>query len=124
MKILNSELEKSEAKIYNVTDKLKKNQIYEDEKQKLLNNASELEKVKNDYIDLINALNNETEVNKCKEIAEKLKGKLIKQANEDLKTNKIGGWISGIIPFFDILIQHFIKENAKKKFQKNLMMII
>ena len=124
MKILNSELEKSEAKIYNVTDKLKKNQIYEEERQKLLNNASELKEVKTDYIDLINALNNETEVNKCRELAEKLKIKLINQANKDLKLNKIGGWASGIIPFFDILIQHLIKENAKKKFQKNLMMMI
>ena len=118
MKILNIELEKSEGKIYNVTDKLKKNQIYEEEKQKLLNNVSELSEIKADYIELINALNNEIEVNKCKEIAEKLKIKLINQANEDLKLNKIGGWVSGIIPFFDILFQHLIKENAKKKISK------
>ena len=63
-------------------------------------------------------MNNEIEVNKCKEIAEKLKIKLINQANEDLKLNKIGGWVSGIIPFFDILFQHLIKENAKKKISK------
>ena len=66
-------------------------------------------------MDLINALNTEQDVKKCKEIAEKLKTHLIKQANEDLKWNKIGGWASGIIPFFDILIQHYIKKNAKKK---------
>ena len=27
----------------------------------------------------------------------------------------IGGYISGLFPFLDILIQHFIKENAKEK---------
>ena len=85
--------------------------------------TTHLKEVKNSYVDLINALNSEQDVKKCKVIAEKLKIHLIKQANEDLKWNKIGGWASGIIPFFDILIQHYIKENAKKKFQKNLMIV-
>ena len=115
MKILSSELEKSETKINNVNQELKKNPIYEEDEQKLLKTSSHLIEVKNNYLELINALNSEQDVKKCKLIAEQLKIHLIKQANEDLKWNKIGGWASGIIPFFDILIQHYIKENAKKK---------
>ena len=73
MKILSSELEKSETKINNVNQELKKNSIYEEDEQKLLKTSSHLIEVKNNYLELINALNSEQDVKKCKLIAEQLK---------------------------------------------------
>ena len=67
---------------------------------------------------LINSINEEETLKKCKTLAENLKKKMIIQAKEDLKYNRIGAWLSGIIPFFDIYFQHLIKENAKKKIAK------
>ena len=54
MKILSSELEKSETKINNVNQELKKNPIYEEDEQKLLKTSSHLIEVKNNYLELIN----------------------------------------------------------------------
>ena len=90
-----------------------------EEKESLLNNkTSELKEIKEGYMDLINSINIEENLSKCAFLAKNLQKKLIEKAKEDLKYNKIGGWLSGIIPFFDILIQHYIKENAKKKIEK------
>ena len=116
MKFLNDELAKSESKIYNINGQLNDNKIYDDEeRQNLISQKNELDESKEDYMELINSLNNENDLKKCRKSAERLKLKLVKEANENLKLNKLGGWISGILPFVDIYIQHLIKENAKKK---------
>ena len=119
MKILNKELEKNESKRNNIIEKLKnESPLYDEEKETLMNKSFELSKLGEDYTELIESLNNQTNLKKCRQVAEKLKLKLIKQANEDLKWNKVGGWLSGVIPFLDIAIQSYIKTNSKEKISK------
>ena len=115
MKFLNDEKAKSESKINNINGQLNENKIYDEERQTLISQKNELDESKEEYMELINSLNNDNDLKKCRIAAEKLKLKLIKEVNENLKSNKLGGWISGIIPFADIYFQYLIKENAKKK---------
>ena len=78
------------------------------------NELNSIEKKNLIYNDLINSIN-EKKVLKAKEYAEVLKEENIKSLKKDLLMHKIGGYASGLIPFLDIVIQHFIKKNAKKK---------
>ena len=79
-----------------------------------INELNSIEKKNLIYNDLINSIN-EKKVLKAKEYAEVLKEENIKSLKKDLLKHKIGGYFSGLIPFFDILIQHYIKKNAKEK---------
>ena len=63
---------------------------------------------------LINSLK-ENKVIKAREFAEKVKIEKINQAREDVSDEKFYAIISGIIPIGDIIIQTYIKENAKEK---------
>ena len=64
--------------------------------------------------DLIKSLN-QKKITKAREYAEKVKMGKIKQAREDVSAQKILAIISGIFPIGDMIIQYFIKENAKEK---------
>ena len=119
LKILNNELNKNRLTINDINDKLTNDSyIYEEERESLMNKSFELSQLEDDYTELIESLNNQTNLKECRQVAEKLKLKIIKQANEDLTWNKIGGWLSGIIPFVDIAIQSYIKSNSQKKISK------
>ena len=89
-----------------------------EETESLLNTSLEelnsLESKNQIYNDLINSIN-EKKILKTNEYAMKLKEENIKSLKKDLLKHKIGGYISGLIPFGDIVIQHFIKKNAKEK---------
>ena len=63
---------------------------------------------------LINSLK-ENKVIKARNFAEKIKMEKIKQAREDVSNEKYLAIFSGIIPIGDIIIQYYIKENAKEK---------
>ena len=63
---------------------------------------------------LINSLK-ENKVMKARNFAEKVKMEKIKQAREDVSSEKYLAIISGIIPIGDIIIQSYIKDNAKEK---------
>ena len=63
---------------------------------------------------LINSLNHK-KVNKAREYAEKVKMEKISQARKDVSDHTILAIISGIIPIGDMIIQSYIKENAKEK---------
>lgn len=63
---------------------------------------------------LINSLN-QKKIAKAREYAEKVKMEKIKQAREDVSDQKVLAIISGIIPIGDMIIQYYIKENAKEK---------
>ena len=63
---------------------------------------------------LINSLK-ENKVNKAREYAEKVKLEKIEQARKGVSNQKILAIISGIIPIGDMIIQSYIKENAKEK---------
>jgi hypothetical protein len=63
---------------------------------------------------LINSLK-QKKITKAREYAEKVKMEKIKQAREDVSNEKYLAIFSGIIPIGDIIIQYYIKENAKEK---------
>jgi hypothetical protein len=63
---------------------------------------------------LINSLK-QKKITKAREYAEKVKMEKIKQAREDVSNHKYLAIISGTIPLGDMIIQYYIKENAKEK---------
>ena len=74
-----------------------------------------LKQRKNDFNELIKCIKEEKCLNIAKKYAEELKNQLLESLKKDLRKHKIGAAISGIIPLGDILIQHFIKKDAKEK---------
>ena len=67
----------------------------------------DLKERKNDYTELIKSIKDKNIIN-TKVYAERLKNQIIKSLKKDLVKHKIGSIFSGILPFTDILIQHFI----------------
>ena len=93
---------------------IKKNEETQSLLNESINELDSIEKKNLIYNDLINSIN-EKKVLKTKEYAKVIKEENIKSLKKDLLKHKIGGYVSGLIPFLDILIQHYIKENAKEK---------
>lgn len=83
-----------------------------------------LEEMNQSYIELLNAIK-KSKFNKAKDKAENLKKEYINSVKKILIGYKIGGWLSGIIPLADIIIQHYIKKKARikiaNKFKDELM---
>jgi hypothetical protein len=71
----------------------------------------------NDYKELISCIR-QNKINIAKEYAEKLKEKNLAAARDKLLGHKVGAIASGIIPLFDLLIEHFIKKDARETIAK------
>ena len=117
MKILDDELKKAEYNIDDVNNELIKHPMFEEERISLLKESAQLKEFKDDFTKLKQSIN-EDRRNECRNIAEKIKIKLFDKVNSELKSNKVLGYCSGVLPFVDIFFQHLIKENAKKKIVK------
>ena len=96
------------------------NSIRRDNYDKNENSLKEIQSInlkqrKNDFNELIKCIKEEKCLNIAKKYAEELKNQLLESLKKDLRKHKIGAAISGIIPLGDILIQHFIKKDAKEK---------
>ena len=117
MKILDDELKHTEYNINGVNNELTKNPIFEEDRKRLLEESEQLKGVKNDFTKLKQTIN-EDRRHECRDIAEKIRNNLFEQLNKDLISDKFLGYLSGVVPLFDIGFQHLIKENAKKKIAK------
>ena len=120
LKILNTELKTNENKLESLNKSLGIINDDDEQKEKLIDKRKELEEltsIKEGYEKLIESLNN-NDLENCKDLTRILKQKLINQAYKDVLAHKIAGWISGIIPFGDILIQDYLKEKARNKIAK------
>ena len=120
LKILNTELKTNENKLESLNKSLGIINDDDEQKEKLIDKRKELEEltsIKEGYEKLIESLKN-NDLENCKDLTKILKQKLINQAYKDVLAHKIAGWISGIIPFGDILIQDYLKEKAKNKIAK------
>ena len=110
---LNKKIEqlKEEINGFNINENLETG--ITNENKRLLDNSnnekSQLEKLNKLYIDLIQCIK-QKKYDSAKNNAENLKQEYLKSIKDKLIMHKIGGCISGIIPFADILIQYFIKQ--------------
>lgn len=117
LKILKTELKTNENKLESLNKNLGIINDDDEQKEKLIDQRKELKEltsIKEGYEKLIESLIN-NDLENCKKRTKILKQKLINQAYKDVLAHKIAGWISGIIPFGDILIQDYLKEKAKNK---------
>lgn len=87
-----------------------------EECQSLLNTTlqdlKDLEDMDEDYMELINCIS-QNRVSAAKSYAEKLKEKILKDAEDEVLKYKVGAYFVGLIPFLDLLIEHYMKKSAQ-----------
>ena len=101
----------NEIKRYNMYDTLS---LLKEKKVDLNCMEIKYENIKNLIKNLISSLN-ENKIFTARQYAEKVKEQKIEEAKKDVSNHNILAIMSGILPLFDLILQHFIKKDAKKK---------